>query len=341
MITDVRDQDLTVTRFCLACNQERRFVAWVSYEDSRYAYTGHVQRCTVCGLGQTWPVPDERVLAAVYEDIYYAYQGTPGDRNVAALKFLKQRVGCLNRPERWADLKLTAIEWTAGRPIPLKYRLPLMLDTRSRVLDYGCGPGHYLHLLGEIGFKQLTGFDVVANSSVGRYLPGIDFRYAPSITEAGFEPASFDLISLIHTLEHVPNPVMCLRELGELLAPEGYMVIEVPNIASWVSQRSPASFPHLALPIHLWHFTPEALFQVARLAGLHTARVKTTFTYQVAQQGLRWVASLTQSRLGQELLGRVGLILAAAKLGTEVSIILTKNVQKTNAGRFETNLQPF
>ena len=45
------------------------------------------------------------------------------------------------------------------------------------------------------------------------------------------KPDRFDLISMMHVLEHLHHPVSVLRELRErLLSPNGYLILEVPNL---------------------------------------------------------------------------------------------------------------
>jgi SAM-dependent methyltransferase len=69
---------------------------------------------------------------------------------------------------------------------------------------------------------------------------------------------SFDLITMAHVLEHVPDPVAYLRQLTELwLAPDGYLLLEVPNL-----------FGHPAFEVaHLTAFSKATLCQVLHEAG--------------------------------------------------------------------------
>jgi len=68
----------------------------------------------------------------------------------------------------------------------------------------------------------------------------------------------FDLISLIHVLEHLPDPVKTLAELRERwLAPDGALLLEVPNL-----------YAHNSYEIaHLHAFSRHTLLETLRLAG--------------------------------------------------------------------------
>ena len=53
----------------------------------------------------------------------------------------------------------------------------------------------------------------------------------PSIYEVQGE---FDLITIIHTLEHIAKPPEFMREVAKHLAPGGALIIEVPNRRAWM-----------------------------------------------------------------------------------------------------------
>jgi SAM-dependent methyltransferase len=67
------------------------------------------------------------------------------------------------------------------------------------------------------------------------------------------EPESFDLVSIMHVLEHVRRPVETLNQIRGVLKPGGLLFIEVPNTSDL------NMFYDLLLFEHLYHFTPETL----------------------------------------------------------------------------------
>lgn len=76
------------------------------------------------------------------------------------------------------------------------------------------------------------------------------------LTEANEAP--FDLISLMHVIEHVVDPVQTLRSLRESrMEPGGYLLLEVPNLIE-----------HECLELsHLYAFTQSALRETVRQSG--------------------------------------------------------------------------
>ncbi|MFO0008530.1 MAG: class I SAM-dependent methyltransferase, partial [Betaproteobacteria bacterium] len=80
---------------------------------------------------------------------------------------------------------------------------------------------------------------------------------------ARFEPGEFDLITLFHVLEHLPDPGAGLARLAGWLKPGGHLYVEVPNAVTRVA--SPSNLYHRA---HLYYFAPEPLAALAARAGL-------------------------------------------------------------------------
>lgn len=76
---------------------------------------------------------------------------------------------------------------------------------------------------------------------------------------------AFDLVSMSHVLEHLPDPVAYLRRLRErVLSPAGHLLVEVPNL---FIHRS-------AEPSHLFLFTSKTLRQVFEVAGFEVVAVR-------------------------------------------------------------------
>ena len=77
----------------------------------------------------------------------------------------------------------------------------------------------------------------------------------------------FDLVTLIHSLEHFTDPLSMLRKLQEKIAPGGRLFIQVNNV-----ERTPFD---LVVADHLCHFTPRSLAYLAARAGLRIEAVST------------------------------------------------------------------
>jgi len=99
----------------------------------------------------------------------------------------------------------------------------------DKVLDLGCKDGTWFDLLKQNNFTQMVGIDccpeVVEIASKKGYNVYIgDVQNMPM-----FDDESFDSISLIHTLEHVPNPDLVVSECERLLKENGIVFVEVPT----------------------------------------------------------------------------------------------------------------
>ncbi len=134
-------------------------------------------------------------------------------------------------------------------------------DTGS-MLDFGCGPGGALGSFAKSYPEwQLNGAEL-STATLGRLkqIQGFKSLYTCAVKDI---PARFDLITLIHSLEHVLAPVETLNDLRGRLTPGGHVFVQVPDCA-----RNPYD---LVIADHLLHFTLDTLHRAGERAGFGTA----------------------------------------------------------------------
>jgi SAM-dependent methyltransferase len=127
----------------------------------------------------------------------------------------------------------------------------------ARHLDIGSSAGLLLQRIRDEFGSQPVGIE--PGNGYRAYAGRQGLRVYATLDElkAG-ETEPFDLITMMHVLEHMPDPLAYLRELREsLLAPQGRVLIEVPNL-----------YAHDCFEIgHTVAFSPHTLAQILSQAG--------------------------------------------------------------------------
>ncbi len=135
----------------------------------------------------------------------------------------------------------------------------------GRALDVGCGDGDFLAHLRRRGW-QVVGLELSAAAAGRARERGVEVR-EEELEAAGFAPGSFDLVTLWHVLEHLPDPRRALEEARRVLRPGGLLVLEVPNISSPTFRLCGERWFPLDVPRHLQHFDPRSLERILALSG--------------------------------------------------------------------------
>lgn len=133
------------------------------------------------------------------------------------------------------------------------------LPERGRLLDIGCGNGVLLRTFSGIAPDwTLAGADLDdRHRATVEAIPGVERFYAGPAEEI---PDQFDVITMQHVLEHVPEPVDVLGKLAGRLNPGGVLFIQVPNILD-----NPFD---LMVVDHSSHFAPATVRTAVERAGL-------------------------------------------------------------------------
>ncbi len=146
--------------------------------------------------------------------------------------------------------------------IALKNKLNLinsLQQNKGKILDIGAGTGEFLSVAQQDGW-QTTGVEPSDKAKQIAINKGVSFVEAI----AQLEDRSFDVITMWHVLEHVPDLDHQIKELKRLLKPTGSLIIAVPNFKSFDAQYYGKFWAAYDVPIHFWHFsktTIQKLFQ--------------------------------------------------------------------------------
>jgi hypothetical protein len=84
---------------------------------------------------------------------------------------------------------------------------------------------------------------------------------------------AYDAIVGWMVLEHLQNPVQCLKKLRDWATDESWLVLSVPDAGSWEFTFFKDAWYSLSLPMHLFHFTPSTLRTVLRAGGWRVERI--------------------------------------------------------------------
>ncbi|MBA4276780.1 class I SAM-dependent methyltransferase [Flavobacterium sp.] len=143
------------------------------------------------------------------------------------------------------------------KSIALKNKLNLinsLQPKKGKILDIGAGTGEFLSVAKNDGWKTIGVEPSDRAKSIAKN-KGISFVEATS----ELEDHSFDLISMWHVLEHVPDLDKQIKELKRLLKPTGTLIIAVPNFKSYDASYYGKFWAAYDVPIHFWHFSKTAI----------------------------------------------------------------------------------
>jgi 2-polyprenyl-3-methyl-5-hydroxy-6-metoxy-1,4-benzoquinol methylase len=142
------------------------------------------------------------------------------------------------------------------KSIALKNKLKLINShsAKGTILDIGAGVGDFLSVCKNDGW-QTIGIEPSEKAKNIAKSKGVSF--VENLSE--LEDHSFDIITMWHVLEHVPNLEEQIAELKRLIKPNGTIIIAVPNFKSFDAKHYGQFWAAFDVPIHLWHFSKTAI----------------------------------------------------------------------------------
>jgi SAM-dependent methyltransferase len=166
--------------------------------------------------------------------------------------------------------------------ILLARRAEALLGRKGRLLELGCGRGDLLAAAASDGWlvRGVEWTPAFADNSLGIEIEVSSIETATSLSD------THDVVYLAAILEHLYEPVACLRRVHDTLAPGGFVFVDVPNECGlwarlgnlymrlrgrdWVVNLSP-TFP----PFHVIGFCPVSLERLLTSTGFEVVELNT------------------------------------------------------------------
>jgi 2-polyprenyl-3-methyl-5-hydroxy-6-metoxy-1,4-benzoquinol methylase len=189
--------------------------------------------CSACGVLITSPRPDNQQLSKYYLSENYISHSNKGRSLIDKVYLLARRI-------------------TIKRKVKLISQFGI---SQGKVLDYGCGTGEFLKACKQKSWR-VTGIEP---SALAR-------EKAKTLTKekivSSFEEINnppFDIITMWHVLEHVPDLNTALKNIHSSLNNNGTLIIAVPNHESYDAKHYGEYWAGYDTPRHLWHFNQQSM----------------------------------------------------------------------------------
>lgn len=173
--------------------------------------------CLRCKLQFLDPIPDKKSLDKIYKDYYQAWNIEQSEDQVSEMKKKTFR----------------------------GYLKPITnLLASGRLLDIGCATGDLMEVAREDGF-DVYGLEV-SPEGIRRCKDkfGEDRIRGSHLKSGDFPREFFDVITLSDVFEHIPEPVVFLKNVYDILRPGGLLMISTPDTLSWTRRIMGRCWPH-------------------------------------------------------------------------------------------------
>lgn len=140
---------------------------------------------------------------------------------------------------------------------------------RRKILDFGCGFGW---LLKNLNNKYWSKSGVEINNFARMNAQNNRIKTYNSLDE--LNKKKFDVITMIHVIEHLKNPVNFLKKITNNLKKNGYIIIETPDFDSAMARKYNKKFRLLHDKTHISLFSSESLIRLIRDTGLEIIKIE-------------------------------------------------------------------
>jgi SAM-dependent methyltransferase len=201
-----------------------------------------ILKCDNCDFRFTNPRPDETEMNRYYDSPDYIAHNA-----------------------RRRTLLMTIYKSVRKFSIRNKYSIINKFSTGKVLMDIGCGTGEFLNYCRKMNFVTIGIEPNEKARNFAIYDLGLTIFNERQLDE--FFPATFDVITMWHVLEHVHKLNERLQLIHELITPDGTLIIAVPDSDSWDARKYKEFWAAYDLPRHLYHFTPDSLKHLLRKNG--------------------------------------------------------------------------
>jgi SAM-dependent methyltransferase len=218
------------------------YLACTDYTVSHETFS--IVKCAHCQFAFTNPYPEISQLASYYKSSAY--------------------VSHSSRPTTFMDHI-----YVLARTQTLKWKTRLIKEHVTvpslALLDYGCGTGDFLIHCKNLGWK-VSGVEPSSSAREIALTKSGQMIY-PTIEQ--LPKTTFDVITLWHVLEHVPNLHELIEALAQNLKQTGTIFIAVPNRNSWDARHYKTTWAAYDVPRHLWHFRRQDMQKIMQAHSLN------------------------------------------------------------------------
>jgi SAM-dependent methyltransferase len=210
-----------------------------------------VVRCTHCGMLRLDPQPALAELHRYYPDNYW---------------FAPDRSAASRLEEAYRRIVLRDHVQFVSKALASS-------SARGPLLDVGCGGGLFLGMMRERGFR-VVGLDFSSDAAgvawSRQQVPAVvaDTRGAP------FRSGTFAGITMFHVVEHLHEPAAYFEAARDMLAPDGRLIVQLPNAASLQARVLGRRWNGYDVPRHLNNFRDRDLEALLVRSGFEVVRRK-------------------------------------------------------------------
>lgn len=213
--------------------------------------------CDKCALGRIAGNFSREDVSKFYEVDYYTHQ--PSDTETQARKPFLERL-------------IIHLAWRVDRGAHITPDEVGPANNRT-LCDIGCGAGENLKRFGDAGFKVIgVEPDSLAQTRANQFAQVFDGTCEALPAEISSQ--RFDVVLLSHVLEHCFDVRASIANVCSIVAPNGTVIIEVPNNAARGFWTYGAEWPWADIPRHLNFFTEKSLRRVLEVGGFAVKKVQ-------------------------------------------------------------------
>lgn len=215
------------------------------YTIDRFESIFNIMRCPGCGLQMQSDIPEDASI--FYTEAYYSGKAEYNYHDERRHAHFDRHV------------------WRARLKTIQKY-VPAPAD----FLDVGCAFGGLVGTAAEMGYRAL-GLDISKYAVAQGRAAGLNLQQG-NLNPGIFPNRSIDIVTMIEVMEHIEQPLVCMRTLRDLIRPGGLLVIQTANFLGYQARKSSANY-HYYLPGHFYYYSTYTLTRLLQRYGFGNFRI--------------------------------------------------------------------
>ncbi|MFZ5431904.1 MAG: class I SAM-dependent methyltransferase [Bacteroidota bacterium] len=234
---------------CPVCGYHQFKVAFATKD---YFFTGKdftVNACIKCGMLMTAGLHPGKDLSVYYKSEQY-------------ISHSDTRKGIVNR----------IYHLVRNIMLRRKHRMVCSVSglKTGSILDIGTGTGYFPAFMKSKGW-QATGTE--KSEEARKYASEKqDILVYDEEKLFSLPAASYDVVTLWHVMEHLPNINQHWQVISKILKPDGVLIIALPNVKSWDARHYGPYWAAWDVPRHIWHFSPKHVKELGKKEGFRLSR---------------------------------------------------------------------